>query len=218
VKSGAHVSSTPSTELQMALGDPVCFRSDFQSISSLGIDCHSVTSADIPGQMRMALQTARGIRNQNILNAGKTPRTIKFRVEQAFNLGTIQGARAVGMEAEIGSLAEGKFSDILIFDPLSPAMICAAIQDPVASIVLHSSVRDIDTVIVDGVIRKESRRLLPVQIDKDEDSTLLEWRDVAVELLKSRDNIEEKVKGIDYGKAKESIIQAFRIPENTMSD
>jgi cytosine/adenosine deaminase-related metal-dependent hydrolase len=115
VKSGAHVSSTPSTELQMSLGIPVCFRSDLHSISSLGIDCHSVVSADIPGQMRLALQNARGIRNQAILDTGKTPRSIKFTVEQAFNLGTIKGARAVGMESEIGSLEEGKLADIVVF-------------------------------------------------------------------------------------------------------
>ena len=163
---GAHVSSTPSTELQMALGDPVCFRSDLYEISSLGIDCHTATSADIPGQMRLALQTARGVRNQRILDTGKTPRTIQYQVEQAFNLGTIKGARAVGMSSEIGSLAEGKLADIVIFDALSPGMVCAAAHDPVAAIVLHSSVRDVDTVIVDGIVRKESGKLGVVDVDK----------------------------------------------------
>lgn len=40
---GAHVSSTPDTEIQMALGMPVAFRPDMQKISSLGIDCIPIT-------------------------------------------------------------------------------------------------------------------------------------------------------------------------------
>lgn len=59
------------------------------------------------------------------------------------------------MEAEIGSLAEGKLVDIITFDPYSSAMICAAIQNPVASIVLHSSFRNIDAVIVYVMKRKD---------------------------------------------------------------
>ena len=46
-------------------------------------------------------------------------------------------------------------------------MVCGAVHDPVAAIVLHSSVRDVDTVIVDRVIRKETGRLNPVDIDKN---------------------------------------------------
>src|SRR5208282_797024 len=92
-----------------------CFRSDLYEISSLGVDCHTATSAHIPGQMRLALQSARGIRNHCILDTGKTPRTIEYRVEQAFNPGTIKGARAVGMSGEIGSLTEENLADIVIF-------------------------------------------------------------------------------------------------------
>src|ERR1700716_1636288 len=52
----AYVSCTPDTELQMGLGQPVCFRDDMSTISSLGIDCHSNNSSDIMSQMRLALQ------------------------------------------------------------------------------------------------------------------------------------------------------------------
>jgi cytosine/adenosine deaminase-related metal-dependent hydrolase len=62
-KFGMHVSSTPSTELQMAMGSPVAaFRDD------LGDDmprcCHSNNSAFIPGEARIGLQAARASRGE----------------------------------------------------------------------------------------------------------------------------------------------------------
>jgi cytosine/adenosine deaminase-related metal-dependent hydrolase len=59
-------------------------------------------------------------------------------VEQAVNLGTIVGARALQMEEEIGSLAVGKRADIVVFEALSPSIAVAAQYDPMAAMVLHS--------------------------------------------------------------------------------
>lgn len=66
---GMHVSSTPSTELQMAMGSPVAaFRDDLgdamPQCCSLGVDCHSNNSAFIPGEARMGLQSARASRGE----------------------------------------------------------------------------------------------------------------------------------------------------------
>jgi cytosine/adenosine deaminase-related metal-dependent hydrolase len=113
--------------------------------------------------MRLALQLARYAANTPLLNAGKFPANLKGTTEQVFNLGTIQGARVVHMEDQTGSLAEGKLADIVIFDASSPGMICAAEQDPVAAVVKHSSIRDIETVVINGVVRKEAGRLLLIK-------------------------------------------------------
>jgi cytosine/adenosine deaminase-related metal-dependent hydrolase len=93
--------------------------------------------------MRLSLPLARRSTNQPLLDAGKFPDNLKGSAEQAFNLGTVQGARAVHMD-QIGSLAEGKLADIVIFDASSPSMTCAAEQDPVAAVVRCSSIRDIE--------------------------------------------------------------------------
>jgi cytosine/adenosine deaminase-related metal-dependent hydrolase len=61
----------------------------------------------------------------------------------------------------LGSIEEGKLADLVIFDTSSPGMLCAAEQDPVAAIVLHSLIRDIETVMVNGKdpqARQETRR------------------------------------------------------------
>jgi cytosine/adenosine deaminase-related metal-dependent hydrolase len=198
----------------MALGDPVCFRTDLSKVSSLGVDCHSAAAADIPGQMRLALQYARGTRNRRILESGKTPRSIEYTVEQVFNLGTIQGARAVGKESEIGSLAEGKLADLVIYDPQSPGMVCASALDPVAAIVLHSSVRDIDTVFVDGVIRKQGGKLSPVDVD----SKKMDWKEIASKLIESYHKIQEEVEKCDHDKALKTICSTFMLSDSMYSD
>ncbi|KAJ7490947.1 hypothetical protein FB451DRAFT_1124532 [Mycena latifolia] len=212
----AHVSTTPDTELQMAHGSLVCFRPDMQKLSSLGIDCHSNNSGDILSQMRLALQSARGTYNESFTNAGKVPRTVAHTVEEAYNLGTIMGARAVGMGPEIGSIAVGKLADLVIFDGESPSMVCAAEHDPVAAIVLHASVRDIDTVIVDGRIRKAGGKLVPVEVVEEGKS--MEWKDVAKEILKSRERLEEEIGKLDMEAAKMAIMTAFHMDPTKIVD
>lgn len=69
LKRGMHVSSTPSTELQMAMGNPVAaFRDDLgqhmPQCCSLGVDCHSNNSAFMPGEARLGLQSARASRGE----------------------------------------------------------------------------------------------------------------------------------------------------------
>ena len=64
-------------------------------------------------------------------------------------MGTVQGVRAVRMD-QTGSLAEGKLANIEIFDASNPSMICAVEQDSVAAVVRQSSIRDLETMIIDG--------------------------------------------------------------------
>ncbi|KAL7949487.1 Metallo-dependent hydrolase [Trichoderma barbatum] len=215
----ASISSTPDTEIQMGLGYPVCFRDDTKSISSLGIDCHSNNGSSLINQMRLGLQTERGIRNSALIEAGKVPKHLTLSVQEVFRLGTIGGARAVGMQDQLGSLEEGKLADIVIFDGLSPGMICASEEDPVAAVVLHSSIADIETVIVDGKIVKQRGSLVPVDLDLSLsdlklDKTRLQWSDVAQELLKSRQRVIEESKkhwGGDMEKALDGVSKAFYI-------
>ncbi|KAK1247436.1 hypothetical protein MKX07_002345 [Trichoderma sp. CBMAI-0711] len=222
---GASISSTPDTELQMGLGHPVCFRDDTASISSLGIDCHSNNGSSLVNQMRLGLQAERGIRNAALIEQGKAPKHLDLSVHDVFQLGTLGGARAIGMETQLGSLEQGKLADIVIFDGLTPGMICAAEQDPVAAIVLHSSIVDIETVIVDGRIVKQRGNLVPVDLDlsmsdlEPTKKTRLEWSDVAQELLESRQRVIEAGKkswGGDMDKALDSLTKAFYIDPNNL--
>lgn len=196
-KANASISSTPDTELQMGLGYPVCFRDDVKGISSLGTDCHANNGSSIVSQMRLALQAERGRQNQVLIQQKKAPKTHNTSAHEMFRLATIGGARAAKMEGQIGSLEEGKLADIIVFDGLSPGMVCAAEKDPVAAILFHSSIGDIVTVIVDGIIRKNRGKLTAVNLQVlgtniKPKRPCLEWSDVARELLISRDRIEKE--------------------------
>lgn len=208
---GGFISSSPSTELQMGMGSPVCSRPELRAFSSLGVDCHSTTSAELFGQMRLVLQSARNTYTEKI---GHAPDETNFTAQEVFNMGTIGAAKTVGMEDSLGSLKEGKLADIVIFDGVSPAMLCGTPKDPVGAIVLHASARDVHTVIVDGIIRKSGGILLSSQYETCtslESNETIEWRTVVKEVVESRARIEELLKGIDMERAKLAIGAAFQL-------
>ncbi|KAL2800880.1 hypothetical protein BJX66DRAFT_290344 [Aspergillus keveii] len=211
LRHGAYFSSTPETELQMGLGEPVAFNPDLKCNASIGIDCHASNSADILSQLRLGMQHARGAENAAVVARGEYPR-VSIKLEEVFNLGTIQGARAVCMEGDIGSIEVGKFADIVVFDASSPNMVCAAQEDPLAAVLLHANVGDIEMVIVDGVVRKEGGRLVDVGVLDGIDGAEgegLSLRDVSRRLLESRERIIERAAGQGAGRAMEFLYETF---------
>jgi cytosine/adenosine deaminase-related metal-dependent hydrolase len=223
-ETNSHISTTPSTELQMLGGEAVPFQEklDVQSHCSLGIDCHSNNSASIPGEMRLLLQSSRGFHNQTLIDQGKAPARVNKTVEEAFNLGTISGARGIGMQDKVGSLAVGKLADLVVFDASSPSMVCAAQHDPVAAVVLHSSPSDIEMVIVDGVVRKQGGKLKTVdtkpgkEIWAGEEKDSMEWKAISKTLVEKREALQEKLAKIDYEEARRGVIKAFHIDERNI--
>lgn len=189
LSSGAHISSTPSTEIQMALGEPVCFQDGVNNVSSLGVDCHSATTSSIIEEARLVLQYTRGQQNQIALD-NKSSISMNIKTMDALNLATIRGARAAGLGDKIGSIAVGKFADLVFWDKNSPGMLTAAYHDPVAAIIHHSSIQDVKSVMIDGVFRKREGKLLPVKLPG---GGTKEWREIAKEVLKSRTEIQERI-------------------------
>ncbi|KAF9783572.1 hypothetical protein IL306_009312, partial [Fusarium sp. DS 682] len=100
----------------------------------------------------------------------------------------------------------------------TPAMLAAADCNPVAAIVLHSSPRDIQTVIVDGVIRKENSSLIRIAIPQDitqkeemdvNASESCHWSDVVKELDNSRQKLKKIRDDIDEDAARNGLIRSF---------
>ncbi|KAF6828259.1 amidohydrolase family protein [Colletotrichum plurivorum] len=224
-KGGAWISATPNTEIQMGW-PPVALLPEFEPRSSLGVDTHTWGSAFMPGQMRLGLQHARHERQGGLRKEGKWSRRTGIDVEQAFNLGTVGGARAVGMEGELGRIKVGAKADLVVFDTGSTSMFPATEEDPVAAIVLHSSERDVETVIVGGVIRKEGGKLLPVVVTNDVqgakniglEGMQLEWKEVAKKLLESRKSIIEREGDVDMDAAEESILNTGFMNQKALVD
>ncbi|KAL6253150.1 hypothetical protein RBB50_000871 [Rhinocladiella similis] len=202
----------------MGMGTPACFDPDrdLQSCASIGIDCHNATLASIPAEMRAALQHSRGIFNDRILKHGKKPARVYKTVEEAYALGTMAGARAIGMEHELGSITVGKLADIIVFDALTPNMLCGAQYDPITAIVLHSTPADIVMTIVDGVIRKRDSQLEPVQIIDTTYASAdlgsrqnLKWSEIAERVLETRETLQSKIEKVNLKAAKPAVLKAF---------
>jgi 5-methylthioadenosine/S-adenosylhomocysteine deaminase len=67
--------------------------------------------------------------------------------EKALEMATIDGARAVGMEAEIGSIEIGKKADLAL---VTPSAFMTPIHDPVSALVYSALGHETDLVVIDG--------------------------------------------------------------------
>jgi len=102
-------------------------------------------------------------------------------------------------------------------------MVCAAQQDPVAAVVLHSSPADIDMVIVDGVVKKDNGKLKNIDVATAHakwarNRTTLTWADVAKELRARRKLIAEELARIDMTRAEQGTMKAFYIDPTLLAD
>lgn len=87
---------------------------------------------------------------------------------------TIDAARAVGLDREIGSLEAGKKADIAIVNMRQPHL--TPNWMPVHRLMYEATGHDIETVIVDGRVIMEERRILTLDIDRALDFAEAEGR------------------------------------------
>ena len=76
--------------------------------------------------------------------------------ETALEMATIDGARALGLDDEIGSIETGKKADLVLFDTLRPEW--RNLFNPVNNLVYNADGRSVHTVIVDGVVVVDDHR------------------------------------------------------------
>lgn len=115
---------------------------------------------------------------------------LSISAEKVLEMATIDGARSLGLEDEIGSIEVGKKADIVIFNPLlNPKSI--PMHNPVSTLVYSSSMENIEGVIVDGNIIMENSKILSVE---DEKNLLLKVQETADKLCE-RGNIKNRREG-----------------------
>ena len=98
---------------------------------------------------------------------------IGFTTEDAFDMATIDGAKALMWDGRIGSLEVGKAADITVIDGENPRL--SPRHNPVGSLVRYGVGTDVRSVLVDGRVVVDDGRVLTV----DEEALLEEADEVA---------------------------------------
>lgn len=101
---------------------------------------------------------------------------------QALELATLNGAKALGLEGEVGVLQEGARADVITVD-LSQVHSTPQSDDPVSTLVYSGQSRDVRDVIVDGRVLMRDRALYTM----DEAAVLAAGREHAARLLAKLD-------------------------------
>ncbi len=147
VESGTHVVHCPTNHMKLAKGfTPVPKLLQAGVNVALGVDMMTDLFAEV--RQEVLLQS---IHNSN--PAVMPPLT-------ALQMATLHGARALGMEAELGSLDVGKRADIICVG-LSDIR-NQPVLDPIWTLVHRAQGSDVAHVVVDGQVVVENRRLTTV--------------------------------------------------------
>ena len=148
-RTGTNVAHCPSSNLKLGSGiarvNEMLGRGISVSLGADGAACNN--RLDMFTEMRTAALL------QKVLHG---PESLPAR--QVLRMATIDGARALGLGSEIGSLEAGKRADVIIVRlnelHTSPA------GDPISTIVYSAVPTDVDTVIIDGKVVMRERKLL----------------------------------------------------------
>ena len=149
-----YLSITPESEMHYGHGD-----TDSQLIqdqAALGVDTHFTYSTDIVTQARIWLQSVRLLFYNQVRANWQIPRNNPMSANQAFLLATRAGGLAL-RRPDVGVLVEGAKADIVVFDGTAPNML--GWVDPVAAVMLHSNVGNVQHVMVDGKFKKRDFNL-----------------------------------------------------------
>lgn len=121
--------------------------------------------------MIQSLKFAALVHKLNSLN----PRAIC--ANEVLRMATVDGARAFGLENEIGSIEVGKKADITIIDLWKPHIL--PVFDPIATLVYSANGDDVNTVIIDGKIVMEDKEVKTI----DEQEILKKAKNAAEDLV-----------------------------------
>ncbi|OXS74642.1 5'-deoxyadenosine deaminase [Domibacillus enclensis] len=169
---GVHVSHCPGSNLKLASGiadiPDLLENGSSVSLGADGAPCNN--NLDMFNEMRLAALIQKPLHGPTSMNA----RTV-------FRMATIGGARAVGMDQEIGSIEDGKKADIAILNLNHFHTFPSYDVDPISRIVYSATRADVETTIVNGKVVMENG--LMKTVDKE---NVLKEADASIRRLLSR--------------------------------
>ncbi|MEV6105559.1 amidohydrolase family protein [Streptomyces sp. NPDC051940] len=157
--SGGRISIAPQVELQMGHGWPPVMKAEEYGLRpSLSIDVVTTVPGDMFTQMRAAFGADRARVNAECWQQDTPVPDTMLTARDLLRFATVNGAHTAGLEKRTGTLTPGKRADIVAID--ATRLNTAPLIDPVAAVTLGADTSNVDTVLVDGVVRKRHGTLL----------------------------------------------------------
>ena len=159
-KAGVSVAHCPVSNMKLASGGVAPLPEMFDAGIAVGLGTDgaaSNNSLDMFETMKVCALLHKAHRwDATVLDAQKT-----------LDLATIEGARALGIQDEVGSIEVGKKADIIMLDTRSPNLNPIHGKETVVSDLVYSaSPANVDTTIVDGQLLMTNRRLVTVNLQQ----------------------------------------------------
>ena len=150
-RSGTNVVHCPSSNLKLGSGiAPIAKLVDEGISVSLGADGAACNNRlDMFTEMRTAALLQKVLHGPEVLPANRTLR-----------MATIDGAKALGLDSEIGSLEVGKRADIVVVRLES--LHATPVSNVVSALVYSAEASDVESVIIDGKLVLKDRKLLTI--------------------------------------------------------
>ena len=161
---GMSFSAAAESEMSQGHGHPITGRlRALGKAPSLGVDLESVMGGDMLTQARIALGQQRSLDNFAYRELhGSIPPTSTITTREALSWVTVEGARMLKQSHRIGSLAPGKQADLVMIRATDLNM--QPVHDAVNSVVMQTSLANIDSVMVAGQWKKRHGQLLGVDL------------------------------------------------------
>ena len=149
-QTGSHVTHNPASNAKTATGiAPVDGMLKAGVNVSLGCDGGPSNNCyDMIRDMRLVSYLA----NLQVSDPTAVP------AETVLEMATINGAKAMGISEQVGSIEQGKKADFIVIDMDKPHLTPA--PDPVSTIVYAANGSDVDTVVINGKVVMEGRKVL----------------------------------------------------------
>src|SRR5258707_4979154 len=157
---GVSFSVTPENEMIQGHGFPITGRLLKRGVCpSIGVDLESVLPGDLFSAARVALSMQRALDNADMRKSqGTIPATTTIPAREALRWITTEGARMLGREDQIGSVTPGKLADLVVINANDLNLF--PVHDPVSTVVMQTSLANVEAVMIGGVWEKPNCPLL----------------------------------------------------------
>ncbi len=146
-RKGANVAHCPSSNMKLSSGMAKVSEM-MQAGVNVGIGCDG-------GPSNNSYDMIREMKTASLLQKVRTMDPLALSAETVLEMATLTGAKALGLQDQIGSIETGKKADLIIVNMQKPHL--TPTFNPVSHLVYAAEGSDVETTIIDGKIIVENR-------------------------------------------------------------